>query len=117
MTVRGYDSEGSCNDPARSAAAQAEGASEAEWQLLVGALLASCSLAAARAWLGYVPGELQRQAALVIGRLRDGEAALCSSEDGVISTGHQCPVELLLTKSSAQDIDDSQKLCCTPTEI
>lgn len=51
---------------------QAEGASEAEWQLLVGALLASCSLAAARAWLGYVPAELQRQAALVIRRLRDG---------------------------------------------
>lgn len=54
---------------------QARGASEAEWRLLVAALLASCSLASARAWLGYVPANLQRQAAHVISQLTSGEAA------------------------------------------
>lgn len=51
---------------------QAEHASEAEWQLLVPALLASCSLAAAQAWLGYVPAQLQQEAAQVIGQLSTG---------------------------------------------
>lgn len=51
---------------------QARGASEAEWRLLMAALLASCSLAAARAWLGYVPANLQSQAAHVISQLTSG---------------------------------------------
>lgn len=47
-------------------------ASQAEWRLVVAALLASCSVAAARAWLGYVPAELQRQAAAAVRPLHAG---------------------------------------------
>ncbi len=50
-------------------------ASQAEWRAVVGALLASCSVAAARAWLGYVPAELQRQAAAAVQPLRAGPSA------------------------------------------
>jgi len=50
-------------------------ASQAEWRLVVAALLASCSVAAARAWLGYVPAELQRQAAAAVRPLHAGLTA------------------------------------------
>lgn len=60
-------------------------ASEEEWRMLVAALLASCSLAAARAWLGYVPAELQRQASAVISQLTAGPQL--------------CPTKLLETKA------------------
>ena len=45
-----------------------------EWKSIVRALLASCSVAAARAWLGYVPPDLQAQAADVIARCQPGAA-------------------------------------------
>ena len=48
--------------------AAADGTAQ-QWRTLTAALLASCSVAAARAWLGYVPAELQEQAAAL--------AALC----------------------------------------
>ena len=53
----------------------AAAASQAEWRAVVSALLASCSVAAARAWLGYVPEELQRQAAAAVQPLRAGPPA------------------------------------------
>lgn len=47
-------------------------ASSEDWDRIVSALLASCSLAAARAWLGYVPTELQLQTAAAVARLNAG---------------------------------------------
>jgi hypothetical protein len=52
--------------------AAADGTAE-QWRALTGALLASCSVAAARAWLGYVPSELQEQAAALISRCQPGK--------------------------------------------
>ena len=43
-----------------------------EWRALVAALLASCSVAAARAWLGYTPADLQAQAACLISQCQPG---------------------------------------------
>lgn len=56
-------------------AALSDSAAEAtaeEWRVLVGALLASCSLAAARAWLGYTPVDLQAQAASLVSKCQLG---------------------------------------------
>ena len=44
-----------------------------QWRDLTGALLASCSVAAARAWLGYAPAELQEQAAMLVTRCQPGD--------------------------------------------
>ena len=43
-----------------------------DWRALVGALLASCSVAAARAWLGYAPANLQAQAAALVTNCQPG---------------------------------------------
>ncbi len=43
-----------------------------EWNLLIPALLASCSLRAAQAWLGYTPSPIHDQARLLISRLDQG---------------------------------------------
>lgn len=56
-----------------------ESAAEAtaeEWRALVGALLASCSVAAARGWLGYTPAELQAQAAALIRDCQSGAQSM-----------------------------------------
>ena len=45
----------------------------AEWKLLIPALLASCSLRAAQAWLGYIPPPLQDQASMLILQLDEGK--------------------------------------------
>ena len=52
--------------------AAADGTAE-QWRALTGALLASCSVAAARAWLGYVAPELQEQAEALAAMCRPGE--------------------------------------------
>ncbi len=52
--------------------AAADGTAQ-QWRALTGALLASCSVAAARAWLGYVPAELQEQAAALAAQCQPGE--------------------------------------------
>lgn len=52
--------------------AGAQRASVAEWRLMVSAMLASCSVAAAQAWLGYTPSDLQLQAAAMVDRLKSG---------------------------------------------
>lgn len=46
----------------------------AEWRLLLPALLASCSVAAAQGWLGYTPPVIQREAAILLDRLRTGQS-------------------------------------------
>ena len=55
--------------------AAADGSAQ-QWCALTGAVLASCSVATARAWLGYVPAELQAQAAVLASRCQPGERVL-----------------------------------------
>lgn len=62
-----------------------------QWRALTGALLASCSVAAARAWLGYVPVELQQQSAALAARCQQpGEGLLKPSlcHYATLSTPH-----------------------------
>lgn len=47
-------------------------ATAAEWQLLMQALLSSCSTASAQAWLGYVPNNLRKETQQLLSSLRSG---------------------------------------------
>ena len=59
-----------------------------EWRLLLPALLTAASAAAARAWLGYTPPELQASADAALARLQRGANAgylspVCADANGV----------------------------------
>ncbi|KAK9815661.1 hypothetical protein WJX72_007540 [[Myrmecia] bisecta] len=63
---------------------QVSRATATQWQAVTAGLLASCSVAAAQAWLGYTPSALHQQAAAAVARLQ-ASAAADGANLGVIS--------------------------------
>ena len=50
--------------------------SQADWDVMLPALLAGCSLDAAAAWLGYVPSALQEDADALLQQMQAGVPSL-----------------------------------------
>ncbi|KAK9792736.1 hypothetical protein WJX73_001631 [Symbiochloris irregularis] len=85
---------------------EASKATAAEWQLLMLALLSSCSTAAAQAWLGYVPGNLGKETQTLIGTLRTGlraeKSMMLLAADGAIQASSAQQGASELTRQSAK---------------
>ena len=90
---------------------------EAEWKLLLPALLASCSVTAAQGWLGYTSPDIRQEAGELIARLEAGQRLLneCTNEDYIIPATSRlirCNVTVSVSSSSnRQDRASCSYLC------
>lgn len=76
----------SLKDPGQGGDASRCG-TEDEWKLLLPALLATCSMKAARGWLGYVPPEIEAEATALISSLKTGQHLPGTSSVFVVKKG------------------------------